>query len=397
MLSLEKAESLVHAPTTAVPLAMCNIQFGRLVAGTEILQRVINEPLPPNAPPAFIAAQRDARGMLDAATPRIARLRIHVDMLGGVPPNLEVFVDNQRVPLVLLDNDRPTDPGQHHIVVRQPGGASTEMDVSVGEGQVTPVSLRLAGGGAYAGAPVTGGIPDPYGQGVITPPPPPPGGQPGAVGAASPADMGLIGPWNAFEFGARLAFGVPLGSVAGGNGNDLSNFVSNQIVPVWLNAGVRLSSNWYVGAFVSYGIMSLASQFTKGTCDQTGIGCSANDIRLGIDAAYHVLPNGNVDPWIGVGTGFEWASVSVSGGGQTFNAGYSGWEIADLEGGVDFRLLNGALGIGPFVNVALAQYSHVSKADANGDGGSVGSSVDNQALHEWVLFGVRGIYDLKFQ
>jgi hypothetical protein len=290
--SLEKAEALVHAPTTAVPLAQCQIQLGHLVTGTEILQRVVNEPLAPNAPPAFIESKREARGILDAATPRIAKLRIHVDAPGGgVPQNLEVLVDNQRVPLVLLDNDRPTDPGQHHVVVRQPGGSSAEMDVSLAEGQTTSVSLRLQGA---AGGAVTGGVPDPYGQGVVTPPPPPAGGQPGAIGSTTPPDAVVAaGPWNAFEFGARFAFGVPLGSVSSG-GSDLSNIASNQIVPVYLDAGVRLAANWYVGGYFSYGIASLASQITgTSPCNVSGVSCSGNDIRLGIDAAYHVLPNGS--------------------------------------------------------------------------------------------------------
>lgn len=70
---LERAETLVHAPTTAVPLAQCDIQLGKIIAGTELLERVINETLPPNAPPSFAEAKRQARTFLDAAAPKIPR------------------------------------------------------------------------------------------------------------------------------------------------------------------------------------------------------------------------------------------------------------------------------------------------------------------------------------
>src|SRR5580698_8846037 len=128
---LERGESLVHAPTTAVPLAQCDIQLGHIVAGTEILNRVINETLPANAPPSWAEAKQQAKGILDAATPRIGKLRIHVDLPPGVTPNPEVTVDGQLVPNVLLDNDRPTDPGTHHVTARQQGFGSAETDVTL--------------------------------------------------------------------------------------------------------------------------------------------------------------------------------------------------------------------------------------------------------------------------
>jgi hypothetical protein len=386
---LEKAEALVHAPTTAVPLAQCDIQLGKIIAGTELLNRVLNETLPPNAPPSFADAKKQARGILDAATPKIGKLRIHVETPARVQPNAEVTVDGQPVPRVLLDNDRPTDPGPHHIQAHQAGVGSAEAEVSLAEGQTTQVSLRLAGGGG--GVVTASGTPDPYGQGVVT----------GTTAPAPAADAGA--PWMAFEFGVKLAFGLPFGSATGGNGNDLNHFVSNMFVPLWLDAGLRFLSHWYAGAYFSLGLPSLSNQIFSGQCNQTGFGCSSNDTRLGVNAAYHVLPDGFVDPWFGVGIGYEWfsftetATAAVSGTGKpvTASGGVAGWEFVNLEGGVDFRLLNGALGVGPFIQLNLDQYDHQSVAsDANG--GTTGSSIQNQALHEWFLMGVKGSYDLKF-
>ncbi len=386
---LERGEALVHAPTTAVPLAQCDIQLGKVIAGTEILNRVINESLPPNAPASWGEAQKQARTALDAAQPRIAKLRIHVDLPPGVQPNPEVTVDGQPVAAVLLDNDRPTDPGAHHVIARQAGLGSAEVDVTLADGQVKPVSLRLGGAGApvAAGPPPPGAPPDPYGQNGA------------AVTTSSSSDTDSMP--VALEFGARLAFGVPFGSASGGNGYVLVHLFSFSIVHIWLETGVRLASHWYVGGYFSYGIDSLSSDTFSG-CNNPGIGCSSYDMRLGINAQYHVLPDGRFDPWFGLGSGYEWASISVSadaahsGTGAPTNAseGESGFEFINLQGGLDFRLLEGTLGIGPFVSFAISQYTQQSIAsDLNG--GTTGSSITNQALHEWFFVGAHGDYDLK--
>lgn len=399
---LERGEMLVHAPTTAVPLAQCDIQLGKIIAGTEILNRVINESLPPNAPSSWADAKQQARGILDAAQPRIAKLRIHVDVAPGFTPNPEVTVDGQLVPVVLLDNDRPTDPGPHHITARQAGVGTAEADVSLADGQVRPVTLRLGTAAAVAvGAAPAAGV-DPYGQSH-------PVGQPAAAGPPDPYAQGAPAPsyaapgtadsdapWMAVEFAARLAFGLPFGGSSGGNGNDLDKIVSNAPTPLWLESGFRFASNWYVGGYFSYGITSLSNQIFEGTCNNPGVGCSGNDIRLGVNVDYHVLPDGRFDPWFGLGSGYEWLSWTGTQGNESLNEGRSGWEFVNFQAGLDFRFLKSTIGVGPFFSFALSEYTSQS-VDSDTNGGTVGSSITNQAIHEWFFFGARGDYDLKIQ
>src|SRR5260370_29892710 len=71
---LTRAEALVHAPTTPVPLAPCHIQLARLVAGTEILNRVLRANLPENAPKPWVDPRKPAQTLLDATDPPIANL-----------------------------------------------------------------------------------------------------------------------------------------------------------------------------------------------------------------------------------------------------------------------------------------------------------------------------------
>jgi hypothetical protein len=140
---LTRAEALLHAPTTAVWLGQCDIQLGRLVAGTEILNRVVRESLPEGSPKSWVDAKQRAQALFDSAEPRIATLTIHVDRPAGVEP--QVTVDGEAVPSVLLDNERPTDPGTHHVMANAQGFNTATTDVSVSDGQSQRVSLRLEG------------------------------------------------------------------------------------------------------------------------------------------------------------------------------------------------------------------------------------------------------------
>ena len=63
---LARAEALYHAPTILGRLGECQVALGKLVEGTENLNRVIREPLPANAPPAYAQARDRAQGVLDA-------------------------------------------------------------------------------------------------------------------------------------------------------------------------------------------------------------------------------------------------------------------------------------------------------------------------------------------
>jgi hypothetical protein len=140
---LVRAEAIMHAPTTALPLAKCQIQLGKIVAGTEILNRMLNEVLPTNAPEPWVEAQKQVQPLLDAATPKIGKLRIHVERPTAGTGDLQVTVDGENVPSAILDNDRATDPGTHHVAASAPGFTDAAANVTLAEGQSQTVVLRL--------------------------------------------------------------------------------------------------------------------------------------------------------------------------------------------------------------------------------------------------------------
>jgi hypothetical protein len=424
---LSRAEALVHAPTTALPLAQCEIQLGKVIAGTEILNRLVNETLAPNAPPSWIDSKHRAQAILGPAQMRIAKLKIHVDPAVGAPGPVIVMVDGVPLPPALLDADRLTDPGGHHVSARQ-GALSADTDVQLGDGQALSVSLALgAGPGAAdrgAASPTAG-----FGQAQPAPnqPYPPQGGDyPPAPGAAPPAGGPPQGPspgqeaspsapageFTGLALGVRLGVGLPLGDATGAAADGLSSIISAE-VPVWFDAGYRFTPNWFLGAYFMYGFGFLGSGATDtngaiavalgAPCGQLSLSCSIHDMRAGIDAAFHILPEGRLDPWLGLGVGYEWLGgnisyVDVNNVNQSFGVGDKGWEFVNIQAGLDIKKVFPNLGFGPFAALTFSEYSSAEVPSGNQTTGIISSSsvsVQNTSLHEWLMFGVRGEYDIQ--
>ncbi|MGH7283165.1 MAG: hypothetical protein ACRELY_16690 [Polyangiaceae bacterium] len=138
---LERAEKLFHAPTTLERLGECKVEVGRIVDGTEDLQRVVKEDLPSGAPAAFTAAKTRAQGVLKKALPRIAHLRLHVSVPGDAKAT--VLMDGNSYPDAELDGDRPVDPGTHSLAATADGMIKAETTVTLGDGDSKSSELKL--------------------------------------------------------------------------------------------------------------------------------------------------------------------------------------------------------------------------------------------------------------
>lgn len=200
---------------------------------------------------------------------------------------------------------------------------------------------------------------------------------PGTARAQAPAASG-------FSLGARLAYGIPLGDADGGDpaaaiaATKLSDIFSGQ-VPVQLDAMYRIDRNWSLGLYFQYGFAFVAS----GTCP-SGISCSAHDLRFGGQVQYRFDGQGFM-PWLGVGIGGEWATVTASSGGVSADIDISGFEFANLQVGGDW-LASPMFRVGPFLQVTFAQYDTYK---------AVGQTITlpNKTLHEWLQLGVKGTFD----
>jgi len=185
------------------------------------------------------------------------------------------------------------------------------------------------------------------------------------------------------ELGFRAAYSVPLGDIVGnGNGGttQLSDLFSGGI-PIQVDLGYRFTPAFYGGIFGSYGFLFPTN------CDPSA-SCSGHNFRLGLNVQLHAAPDASIDPWLGLGVGYEWLSLSVSSGGQSQDATLRGFELGNVQVGIDFAASPG-FRIGPFASVSLAKYTDGSTA---GVLGTSSGSLNDTKFHEWLQFGLRATF-----
>ena len=190
------------------------------------------------------------------------------------------------------------------------------------------------------------------------------------------------------EVGLRTGVAIPLGNMQ--ESLPLSDTIHGAI-PIWIDAGYRLHPNAMIGAFFQYGIGLVNSDGTAlgakicGSSDN----CSVSDIMFGLQFHYHLMPEQTVDPWGGVGFGYEILAIDDPGTANSTGVGgasYSGFQFANLQIGVDYKLRPN-LGLGPFVMFSLGEYSGCSYTVLGN------CTIQSRALHEWITLGFRLAYE----
>jgi hypothetical protein len=201
--------------------------------------------------------------------------------------------------------------------------------------------------------------------------------------------------------GLRVGYGIPFGNAQSGTSMDS---VQHGMLPIGASAGWRFSPRVYLGAFYQYGVTfprsnnctfptSVPSSLVGTATGQNGQStCDGRDQRLGLEVQVHVLPHKLVDPWIGLGLGWEFSTLDYSTGAAAEASSFqqSGPEV-NLQLGLDLRFLK-AVPFGPYVDLSLAEFGTSSYYDANGVG--QGPETFGSSLHGWVTFGLRVQFNL---
>ena len=204
------------------------------------------------------------------------------------------------------------------------------------------------------------------------------------IPTASPARPGAR-----FEVDARLGVALPTGDLA--NAVGANDNVKLQ-VPLGVGAGFHWPSGWYLGAYFSYGFLSMKKASVA--CPAGWTGCGGHDVRVGVETLYHLRSRKSVDPWFGFGFGYEWltyhASLAQSSGDLHDSVTLGGYEYLSLELGLDLAVEK-ALTIGPFATFTFATFGDLT-ADRTGAATSSTSQSLSSSMHTWVFLGVRGSF-----
>lgn len=236
--------------------------------------------------------------------------------------------------------------------------------------------------------------PAPVAAAPAAPAAPPPAAPPARDVAAESDDEDDDGPPpDGFSFGARVGYAIPMGSIAKdsdlGGATDLSKTAAG-MVPLWVDAGYRIDPHWYVGGYFQLGIVSTSGDVCRRVAGTGSCSSSGTDLRFGAMAKYTFKPDGKVSPWVGLSTGYEILNLAVTVGANSADMSTKGWEFAGAHVGADFHPAR-AFTIGPMFSASFGQYASQSWSRPNGSGSS---DFNNTALHQWVMFGVRGQFDL---
>jgi hypothetical protein len=178
-----------------------------------------------------------------------------------------------------------------------------------------------------------------------------------------------------FAIDLRVGYAAPMGDAA--KGDKLSDDVQYGI-PLRLDLGYRFTNAFSLALYLDYA-------FDKPKGCPSGVSCSAGTLGLGLEGFWHFTPDGDYDVWAGAGIGAESSVLKATGSGIDTVAGIAGIQFP-LQVGVDFPV--GALSVGPFLGLTVAQYN---KEGVSTTGGTPTlSTIPDKAWHEWLVIGVRG-------
>jgi hypothetical protein len=214
-----------------------------------------------------------------------------------------------------------------------------------------------------------------------------------AQSAATPGDSGAerstseTSATPGFEAGVRFGAALPLGSAgrdADGADRKLSSLTSWR-TPLWLDVAYRVSPRASYGLYGQLGVGG------------TGRGCSGecdfSDLRVGAQGLWRLTPERAIDPWLGLGVGWESLSYrSLSTDTGTSSTELLGGPELLLQGGVSLRVED-SLQLGPFVSAGVGNYIRDSyKCVPAGLECPVGTSVAGSGFHTWLGLGVNVRY-----
>jgi outer membrane protein W len=179
-----------------------------------------------------------------------------------------------------------------------------------------------------------------------------------------------------FALDLKVAYAIPTGDVV--SGAALSSGVSGGM-PFEVAGRYRFTPNLSAGAYFQWG-----PAFVKSGACEAGATCSASDMRIGLEAMYAFMPDGAFNPWVSLGTGWEWlflSDTSVNPSSSTL----SGWEYFNVQAGVDFPLSR-LFALGPYVGYFGGSYTSNSAST-----GSIPSEF--RAFHGWFQIGAKGTFN----
>jgi hypothetical protein len=180
-------------------------------------------------------------------------------------------------------------------------------------------------------------------------------------------------PSQAFEITLGAGYAQGVGDI-GSNHRALGD-ISGAGGEVSLGIGYRIDPNWMVGVYGS-GSKHATGNFSDGDIWSATAGVQAN---------YHVMPQADTDPWVGLSSGWRghWVKHEAAGTDSRH-----GWDIARVTAGLDFRLTP-QFALAPYVAGGVTMFLTEELANE-----SSYSNIHSPRANVWLSLGLLGRFDL---
>jgi hypothetical protein len=189
------------------------------------------------------------------------------------------------------------------------------------------------------------------------------------------------------DLGLRVGYAIPFGDIDGNAGDSLSSRVSSG-VPFILEAGYRFTPVLTAGVLVEYAFGQVNDAGTG--CGTRNVSCSASMTQVAVEGLFYIPFGAPFVPWVGVATGYEWASLDASGNLANTSFAVRGAEFVTVQAGADVPV-GPRFALGPFISYSIGRYA-TSSVQLNGT--TTTQDIANPSTHEWLQLGVRGTFGL---
>ena len=195
------------------------------------------------------------------------------------------------------------------------------------------------------------------------------------------------------SMGWRVGWASPLGKITRDDGGAKLDELVGPQVPIWLDGTYEPLPFLSLGLYATWAAGSVPAGDDMWGCPPDN-SCFAHTLRGGAQAHLHLAPMQKINPWFGLGAGYEFAFaynvwVNSEAAEKTRRVNH-GAEIINVQLGVDYKP-NPKFGIGPFVSFSVGRYAMCStKIDTS----PVRCDIERRAQHEWLVVGLRTTFAL---
>jgi hypothetical protein len=181
-----------------------------------------------------------------------------------------------------------------------------------------------------------------------------------------------------FQIGVGLGGAFPVGQLDS-TGLDLASVVTPQLSATF-EFTYRATADLELGLYLLLAAGSSRPPLND-YCLAAGAWCDAFDLSFGVFPRWNFAPRGAVNPWVMVGGGYEWLSVTNE-YRDAFD--FTGWQVG---GAVGLDLRSGPMwGLGFQAGTRWGQFTSRSVT------GPLPVLLGGAAMHGWIDVGIRGTF-----